>query len=115
MVTELFEIGGDGTVYLRVHLQPGAGRTAVVGRHGDALKVRVAAPPTGGRANDACVELIASVLGVKQSDVSVAGGATSRSKRLAVTDVEADEVAKLLERALAEVETERQRGGRERF
>lgn len=115
MVTELFEISGDGTVFLRVHVQPGAGRTAVVGRHGDALKVRVAAPPTGGRANEACIDLVASVLGVKAADVTVAGGASSRTKRLAVANVEAEEVPKRLERALAEVESERQRGGRERF
>ena len=49
----------DGGVVLAVHVQPGAGRTEVVGRHGDALKLRVAAPPTGNRANDAVVELVA--------------------------------------------------------
>jgi hypothetical protein len=49
---------GGGAV-LAVHLQPGAGRTGVVGRYGDALRLRVAAPPTGNRADDAVVELVA--------------------------------------------------------
>jgi uncharacterized protein YggU (UPF0235/DUF167 family) len=49
----------EGGVVLAVHVQPGAGRTEVVGRYGDGLKLRVAAPPTGNWANDAVVELVA--------------------------------------------------------
>jgi len=45
MTAELFDVRSDGAVVLRVHVQPGAGRTAVRGRYGDALKVSVAAPP----------------------------------------------------------------------
>lgn len=114
-MTDLFEIGADGTVYVRLHVQPGAGRTEVVGRHGDALKVKVAAPPTAGRANEACAELMATVLGVATSAVSLTAGASSRAKRVAVTGVDPDDVAKLLERALAGVTATRQRGGNERF
>lgn len=96
MVDDLFEMAGDGSVVLRLHVQPGAGRTAVVGRHGDALKVRVAAPPTGGRANDACLSLIASTLGVSEDQVELVGGPSSRSKRLRVTGVEPDDLRRLL-------------------
>lgn len=115
MVTELFEIDAAGKVLLRVHVHPGAGRTAVVGRHGDALKIKVAAPPSGGRANEACAEVVAEVFGVKPAAVSLIGGETSRSKRFAVEGVEGDDVAGLLDRALGSVEHERKRGSRDRF
>src|SRR5947207_10708984 len=97
MVDDLYDVSGEDAVVIRLHVQPGAGRTAVVGRHGDALKVRVAAPPEKGRANEACLELLAKVLGVAASDVTLTSGESSRSKRFTVTGVEADEVAKQLE------------------
>jgi uncharacterized protein (TIGR00251 family) len=94
--------GGAGpvTIVLRVHVQPAAGKAAVVGRHGDALHVRVAAPPVGGRANAATSELIAEVLDVKASQVELAGGERSRTKRFRVRDVEADDVARKLDVAI---------------
>ena len=101
MLDDLFDVSDDGAVVLRLHVQPGAGRTAVVGRHGDALKVKVAAPPEGGRANEACVALVASLFGVKPAEVELAGGGSSRSKRLRVTGVEPAEVGRLLEEAIA--------------
>ena len=99
MVSDLYEIAGDDVV-VRVHVQPGAGRTAVSGRHGDALKVKVGAPPQGGRANDAVVALLAEVLGVAVSAVTIVGGATSRSKRLKVSGVAPADVERRLELAL---------------
>ena len=102
MVRELFDDGGDGTVVLRVHAQPGAGRTAVQGVHGNALKVRVASPPEKGRANEACAALVAELCGAKPASVSLAGGETSRAKRFTVTGVEVDELVRRLELALEE-------------
>lgn len=78
----------DDGVYVDVHVQPGAHRPRVVGRHGDALKVAVAAPPIQGRANEAVVKAIAEVLGVDAADVSLASGETSRRKRLFVKGIE---------------------------
>jgi uncharacterized protein len=72
----------EGGAVLAVHVQPGAGRSEVVGRFGDALKLRVAAPPTGNRANDAVVELAAREFNLKRADVSVISGASSRQKRV---------------------------------
>src|SRR5580704_2724832 len=74
---------------LRVHVQPGAGRTAVVGRHGDALKIKVGAPPEGGRANAAVVTLLSETLGVGAAQVTLASGGSSRDKRLKIEGVEA--------------------------
>ena len=101
MLDGIFDIEAEGTILLRLHVQPGAGRSAVVGRHGDALKVRVAAPPAGGRANEAVLELLATTLGVKQADVELVGGASSRTKRARVKGVEVADLERRLETAIA--------------
>jgi uncharacterized protein (TIGR00251 family) len=103
MVEDLYDIDADGNVLLRVHVQPGAGRSAAVGRHGDALKVRVAAPPEGGRANDALLALLASVLGLKAPQLELVSGASSRTKRVKITGIEADDAKRLLESAIGNV------------
>jgi uncharacterized protein len=92
-----------GGAVLAVHVQPGAGRTEVVGRFGDALKLRVAAPPTGNRANDAVVELVAREFNLKRADVSVISGAASRQKRLQLTGVDVGDAARVVDRLLANV------------
>lgn len=90
----------DGGVLLAVHVQPGAGRTEVVGRHGDALKVRVAAPPAGGRANDAVVALVADAFGVKPAAVTVTSGATNRQKRLRIDGLDEEAAIVVIDRLL---------------
>lgn len=100
MLEGILDIEAEGPVLLRLHVQPGAGRSAVVGRHGDAVKLRVAAPPTGGRANESVLELLAVTLGVKAGDLELVGGASSRSKRVRITGLEADDVRKRLENAI---------------
>lgn len=69
---------------LRIHVQPGARRTEVAGLHGDALKVRVAAPALEDRANEALIAFIADALGVAKRDVTIASGERSREKRVEV-------------------------------
>ncbi|HEX6596744.1 MAG TPA: DUF167 domain-containing protein, partial [Acidimicrobiales bacterium] len=68
-VSDLYRAEGEDAVVLHVHVQPAAGRTAVVGRHGTSLKMRVAAAPEGGRANEAVAALLAETFGVKTADV----------------------------------------------
>ncbi len=80
---------------VRVRVTPRADRDAVAGvRACDrVLVVRTTAPPVDGAANAACVKLVADALGVRRSQVSLSGGATSRDKRFAVagmTDSERD-------------------------
>jgi uncharacterized protein (TIGR00251 family) len=90
----------DGGVLLAVHVQPGAGRTEVVGRHGSALKLRVAAPPTGNRANDAVVELVAKEFSLRRADVAVTSGASSRAKRLKLDGLSLQTAAQVIDRLL---------------
>lgn len=75
----------DGTaLVLTLHVQPGAGRTEVVGRHGDALKLRVASPPQEGRANAALLRHLADIFGVPLAQVSLLRGETSRRKTVRI-------------------------------
>ena len=82
---------------LRLRVSPGAVRTELAGRHGDAWKVRVAAAPERGRANDAVVKLLAARLGVPQGSVSVVSGTTSRDKVVELHGLDAAEVKRRLE------------------
>ena len=98
---------------LRLHVHPGAGRSSVVGRHGDALKVRVAAPPERNQANEACVSLVAGTFGVAEDRVEIVGGSSSRAKRVRIRDADVDEVRRLLtELVAAPVAPGNNRGGR---
>jgi uncharacterized protein (TIGR00251 family) len=74
----------DGSLVLAIHAQPGAKRTEVAGLHGDALKVRVAAPALEDRANDALIEFLAERLNVPKRNVTLLSGHKSREKRFAV-------------------------------
>jgi uncharacterized protein (TIGR00251 family) len=65
---------------VRLRVSPGSARAGVVGRHGDAWKVRVAAPPEGGRANEAVVRLLAETLAVPREAVRLVSGHTGRDK-----------------------------------
>ena len=76
-----------GGVQLRLHVQPGASRTGMAGLHGDALKVRVAAPPAGGRANRELLDYLAEFLGVSRAGVELVKGESSRRKTVIVRGI----------------------------
>jgi len=82
---------------LAVRVAPGAARPGVVGRYGDAWKVRVGAAPERGRANDAVIRLLAATAGLSERDVRIVSGHGARDKILELTGVSAEE----LERRLA--------------
>lgn len=79
-----------GSWLIEVHVQPGAKTSAVAGLHGGALKLRIAAPPLEGRANEALCAFIARALGVPKAAVSIARGESSRHKRVRVAAPAAD-------------------------
>ena len=86
----------NGGVMLTVHAQPGARRTEVVGRHGDAVKIRVAAPPVDDRANQALVTFVAEVFGLRPAAVSVRSGGSSRHKRLRLDGIDLPTATRIL-------------------
>ena len=86
---------GDGVV-LTLHIQPGAKRTETAGLHGDALKIRLAAPPVDGKANEALIAFLAKTLGVPKSRVELVSGQTSRAKRVRVSGIAAVAVREAL-------------------
>jgi len=87
---------GEGRITLTLHIQPGAKKTEVVGLHGDALKIRLAAPPVDGKANAALIGFVAERLGLAKSAVSLKSGQTSRRKVLEVIGAPADAAQRLL-------------------
>ena len=67
-----------------IFVTPRARREAVGGRHGDALRVSVKAPPVDGKANAACVQILAEAFGVRRGDVEIHPGSRGRRKRVRV-------------------------------
>jgi uncharacterized protein (TIGR00251 family) len=82
-------------VSLRVSIRvtPGAPKTVVGGRHGDALVVRVPARAVDGRATEAALRAVATALGVRRRDVRLVSGTRSRQKIVEVTDESTDPAA----------------------
>lgn len=79
-----------------VHVQPRAKRTEVAGMHGAAVKIRLAAPPVDGVANEALRRFLAERLCVPRAAVRVVAGAASRDKLVEVDGLSAEEVRSVL-------------------
>lgn len=84
---------------VRLRVSPGARRTELAGRHGDGWKVRVAAPPEGGRANDAVLDLLAERLELPRRSLSIVSGHSAREKVVLMEGIDAAEGERRLEEA----------------
>jgi len=71
-------------IVLELHIQPGAKRSEFAGKHGERLKVRVAAPPVDGKANEALIEFLAAYYRVPKRNVRIAAGLASPQKRVSI-------------------------------
>jgi uncharacterized protein (TIGR00251 family) len=71
-------------VILEVHVQPGARRSEFAGQHGERVKIRLAAPATENRANEALIEFLAEHYDVPKRSVRIAAGLKSRDKRVVI-------------------------------
>lgn len=85
-------------VKLKVKVVPGASKSEIVGWLGDALKVRVSAPPERGKANAAVEKLICSALNLPGGRARVVAGHTSQRKVLELDDVNEDQILRSLDR-----------------
>ena len=86
------------TTRLRLRVSPGARRTELAGRYADGWKVRVAAAPERGRANEAVVGLLARRLGIDRADVLLVSGHATRDKVVELRGVGRLEAERRLER-----------------
>jgi len=86
----------EGDVTFAVRVVPRASKNEITGIHGDALKIRLTAPPVEGRANEALIAFLAKRLGVRKSQVQIVAGATSRRKAIRVMGVSLQEVEERL-------------------
>lgn len=84
-----------GAVF-RIRVVPRASRSEVAGIQGDALKLRLNAPPVEGKANDECIRLLAEILGVKKAQVTIIAGHAARTKTVAVEGIRAGAIAAIL-------------------
>ena len=84
-------------VTVLVQIQPNASRNSIVGMSGDVLRLKVAAPPVEGKANQELIKFLSKYLHIRKSDISIEKGLTGRIKTVTIYGIEHDQLAKLLE------------------
>jgi uncharacterized protein (TIGR00251 family) len=87
----------QGYVVIRVKVQPGASRSEILGEMDGTLKLRVAAPPVDGKANDECRRLLAALLNVSPRSVDIKTGAGARTKTILIRNITAEDARKRLD------------------
>ena len=88
----------DGGVTIKVRVQPRASRTEIIGEHAGAIRMRVAAPPVDGKANEECRRYLAKLLKVGATSVEIISGDSSRDKVVRVSNISALRVLEALGR-----------------
>ena len=88
----------DNAVTIRLRVQPRASRTEIVGEHAGAIKLRVAAPPVDGKANEECRRFLAKLLKVGATSIEIISGDSSRDKVIRVSNISAQRILELLDR-----------------
>lgn len=95
-MTENWLRNSGGRATLTLHVQPGAKKNGIAGTHGEALKIRLAAPPVDGKANVALLAFVAERLDVPKSAVTLKSGQTSRQKVVEIENAPEDTAQRLL-------------------
>jgi uncharacterized protein (TIGR00251 family) len=86
----------EAEALIEIWVQPRASRNEVAGRRGEAVKIRVAAPPVDGEANETLLQFVAKKLGLPRTAVAIVRGEAGRRKSIRVRGLETDEVAERL-------------------
>ncbi|QTA93703.1 DUF167 domain-containing protein [Desulfonema magnum] len=71
----------DGVMF-KIFVQPKSSKNAIVGLHGDALKIKLTAPPVDGAANKMCIKYLSKCLGIPKSLIEIRSGHTGRTKQI---------------------------------
>lgn len=98
--TSWLTTGKNNAPVILIHAQPGAKRTAVVGIHGDRLKIALASPPVDGKANAMLIKYLSKELGVSKSSIHLLSGDTSREKRIEVASLSISDLLEALKKLL---------------
>ena len=72
----------DDGIILNVFIQPRSSKNMIAGRHGDALKIKLTAPPVDGAANKMCIQYLSKWSNIPKSSIEIISGHTSRTKRV---------------------------------
>lgn len=91
----------DGFLIIPVRVVPRAKKNEIVGMEGGTLKVRIAAPPVGGKANEVLVEFLAQALGVRKGQMEIVRGLRARDKTIRVRGLSEKEARKRLGNLIA--------------
>jgi uncharacterized protein (TIGR00251 family) len=91
----------DGAVTLRIRVQPRARRNEIIGEHAGALKLKIAAPPVDGKANEECRHFLARLLAVNARSIEIVTGESSREKIVRIHSTDSRRVAAALSVPLA--------------
>jgi uncharacterized protein (TIGR00251 family) len=87
-------------IVLAIHATPRASKNKIQGLHGEALKIRLQAPPVDGKANDALQEFLAEVLNIPRQQITLLSGQTSRQKRVLIRGITLSQASGLPGQAL---------------
>lgn len=87
----------DNAVTIRIRVQPRASRTEIAGEHAGAIKLRVAAPPVDGKANEECRRFLAKQFKVSATSIEIISGDSSRNKVIRVSNISAQRVLEALD------------------
>ena len=86
----------DGGIVVSVKVQPNSSKDRVVGEYADQIKIAVTVAPEKGKANKAVIKLFAKWLDIKNSDIQVISGETSRDKVLFIRNITEEDLYKLI-------------------
>lgn len=85
-------IDPTGAILVAIHAQPGARKCSLIGLHGDALKIKIGAPPVDGKANEELSLFLSELLGISKRNVTLAKGDKSRTKVFRIEGLSLDAV-----------------------
>lgn len=87
---------GDQTIVLTLYIQPGAKSSEISGVHGEALKIRLAAPPVEGKANQALIRFLSEKLAIPKQAITLLSGETNRNKRVQIIGLSVEAIENVL-------------------